>query len=196
MEESTVFPSVRRERDGTDPAEQNIRAVAHLEARARLNRSPLGRAAEVITGYAGTAWSVLLHALWFAVWLIVNTGLTPVKPFDPFPFSLLTATVSLEAIFLTLFVLASQNRLTREADTRAHLDLQVNLLSEQEMTLVLRMLKELCDRFDLTHTTQSDEFRALIKRTDVGTLADRVEQKLTPRSDVEPRSREAGLNQS
>jgi uncharacterized membrane protein len=111
---------------------------------------------------------------------LANSRFSPWKPFDPFPFSLLTSIVSLEAIFLTLFVLASQNRLTGEADKRAHLDLQVNLLAEQEMTVVLRMLKDLCDHFALTDTTQSDEFRALIKRTDVRDLAERVEQTLQP----------------
>jgi uncharacterized membrane protein len=105
--------------------------------------------------------------------------------FDPFPFPLLTTMVSLEAIFLTLCVLASQNRMTRKADMRAHLDLQVNLLAEQEMTLVLRMLKEICEHLDLTETTQSDEFRALIKRTDVNSLAEQLAEKLTPADDVE-----------
>lgn len=161
-----------------DPAEQNIRAVARLEERARLQRSTAACISDAVTHFAGTSWSVALHGLWFGAWLAVNTGLTRWKIFDPFPFSLLTSVVSLEAIFLTLFVLASQNRMTREADKRAHLDLQVNLLAEQEMTLVLRMLQELCERFDLTDTTHSDEFQALIKRMDVGTLADRVEQKI------------------
>jgi uncharacterized membrane protein len=170
-----------------DPAEQNIRAVAHLEERARLKRSTAACVSDSITEFAGTAWSIALHAVWFGVWLAINTGLTRWKTFDPFPFSLLTSIVSLEAIFLTLFVLASQNRMTREADKRAHLDLQVNLLSEQEMTLVLRMLKELCERFDLTDTTHSDEFRALIKRTDVRTLAERVERTITPPPPPAPR---------
>jgi len=101
-----------------------------------------------------------------------------ITPFDPFPFSLLTSIVSLEAIFLTLFVLASQNRLTRETDKRAHLDLQVNLLAEQEMTVVLRMLKELCEHFNLTATARSEIFRGLIRQTDVGELAERVERDL------------------
>lgn len=135
---------------------------------------------DAITALAGHEWSVGIHAVWFAAWLIVNVGLTPWRPFDPFPFSLLTSIVSLEAIFLTLFVLASQNRLTQEADKRAHLDLQINLLAEQEMTVVLRMLKELCDRFDLTDTTQSEEFQALLKHTDIRDLADRVEETLEP----------------
>ena len=164
----------------TDPADENIRAVARLEESARSSRSVAAWVSDTIIALAGSEWSVTLHALWFALWLAVNTGLSPLKPFDPFPFSLLTSIVSLEAIFLTLLVLASQNRLTREADKRAHLDLQVNLLAEQEMTLVLRMLRELCDRFDLTATTQSDAFRALVKQLDVGSLAERVETTLSP----------------
>jgi uncharacterized membrane protein len=164
------------------PAEANIRAVARLEQRARLRRSPAAWLSDAITNVAGNEWSVALHFVWFAAWLFVNSRLSPWKPFDPFPFSLLTSIVSLEAIFLTLFVLASQNRLTGEADKRAHLDLQVNLLAEQEMTIVLRMLKDLCDHFELTGTTQSDEFRALLKRTDVRDLAERVEQTLQPAS--------------
>lgn len=163
-----------------DPAEQNIRAVASLEEAARLNRSVAARVSDAITDLAGRELSVALHAVWFGIWLGLNTGLFGLKPFDPFPFSLLTSIVSLEAIFLTLFVLASQNRLTREADKRGHLDLQVNLLAEQEMTMVLRMLKELCERFDLTATTHSEDFRVLVKRTDVGSLAERVENTLAP----------------
>jgi uncharacterized membrane protein len=130
-----------------DPAEQNLRAVARLEESARLTRSTAACVSDIITGLAGHEGAVALHVLFFALWLGLNTGLSPLKPFDPFPFSLITSMVSLEAIFLTLLVLASQNRLTREADKRAHLDLQVNLLAEQEMTLVLRMLHELCDHF-------------------------------------------------
>ena len=159
---------------------QNVRLVAGLERAARAGRSIGTRCSDAVTQWAGSEWSVVVHVLWFATWLIVNVGLTPLRPFDPFPFSLLTSIVSLEAIFLTLFVLASQNRMTQEADKRAHLDLQVDLLAEQEMTVVLRMLRELCEKFDLTETTDSKEFRALIERTDVGDLAERVEKNLHP----------------
>ena len=135
---------------------------------------------DAITRCAGHEWSVAAHAVWFGTWLLLNSGILPLpwKPFDPFPFSLLTSIVSLEAIFLTLFVLASQNRMTLEADKRAHLDLQVDLLAEQEMTVVLRMLQEICDRFDLRDTTSSEEFRTLIERTDIKDLAERVESNL------------------
>jgi uncharacterized membrane protein len=163
-----------------NPADENLRAVAHLEERARSKRSAVACVSDLVTRCAGNEWSVAAHAIWFGGWLLLNSGVLPLpwEPFDPFPFSLLTSIVSLEAIFLTLFVLASQNRLTQEADKRAHLDLQVDLLAEQEMTLVLRMLRELCDHFDLEKTTASDEFRALIERTDINDLAERVEKNL------------------
>ena len=86
---------------------------------------------------------------------------------------------------LTLFVLASQVRLTQQADARTHLDLQVNLLSEQEMTVVLRMLAELCEHFKLTRTTRSHEFASLIKETDVMAVAERVAQDIAG-SDAPP----------
>jgi hypothetical protein len=68
---------------------------------------------------------LVLHVVWFGAWVTVNAGVVGgIRPFDPFPFRFLTMTVSLEAIFLALFVLASQNRLSRQADKRSHLDLQ------------------------------------------------------------------------
>lgn len=67
------------------------------------------------------------HVLWFGVWVTVNSGMVGrLHPFDPFPFPLLAMTVSLEEMFLALFVLASQNRLSRQADKRSHLDLQID----------------------------------------------------------------------
>lgn len=114
-----------------NPADENLHAVARLEQRDRSKRSLAACVSDVITSCAGNEWSVAAHVVWFGSWLLFNTGVLPLpwEPFDPFPFSLLTSIVSLEAIFLTLFVLASQNRLTQEADKRAHLDLQVDLLA-------------------------------------------------------------------
>jgi uncharacterized membrane protein len=118
---------------------------------------------------------VAVHVVWFVIWVTINGGRTFIKPFDPFPFTLLTTIVSLEAIFLTLFVLASENRLTQDAERRGQLDLQVNLLAEQEMTMVLRMLKEVCEHLDLRETITSKKFLDLAKRTDVSQLAEQLE---------------------
>ena len=131
----------------------------------------------------------MLHVGWFAAWLVLNSRLSPWPPFDPFPYNILAAIVSLEAIFLALFVLASQNRMTAEAEKRAHLDLQINLLAEQEMTLVLRMLRELCDHFSLTDTTRSEAFVALIKETDVQKLAERVNETMDRSADTSAKDR-------
>ena len=123
---------------------------------------------------------------WFGGWIAANSSLSPWPPFDPFPYNILTSVTGLEAIFLALFVLASQNRLTRDTDKRAHLDLQVNLLAEREMTVVLRMLKELCEHFSVTKTVQSADFRAVVKETDVAELAVRVEEEIAPPPNAVP----------
>jgi len=119
-------------------AEENIRAVARLQKKAAQQRTRLQCAADQLVGLVGRESTVAIHVVLFALWIGCNVGLGGIRPFDPFPFVFLTMVVSLEAIFLTLFVLATQNRMTMDADRRAHLDLQVNLLSEQEMTLRCR----------------------------------------------------------
>lgn len=164
----------------THVAEENIRAVARIQREAEQRRTFAQRVSDHVSSFASRESTVVWHFVWFAIWIAANVRLLPLRPFDPFPFSLLTTMVSLEAIFLTLFVLASQNRLTQEADRRAHLDLQVNLLAEQEMTVVLQMLKEICEHLELHDTIQSRKFIELVQRTDVGQLAEHVERTLGP----------------
>jgi uncharacterized membrane protein len=157
-------------------ADENIRVIAGIQQQAAQRRTIVQRVSDHVSSFASRESTVIWHLAWFTIWIAANVHLLPLPTFDPFPFNLLTTIVSLEAIFLTLFVLASQHRLTQEADRRAHLDLQVNLLSEQEMTLVLQMLKEICEHLGLRDTIQSRKFSELIKRTDVGQLAEHVER--------------------
>ena len=98
------------------------------------------------------------------------------KPFDPFPFPFLTMTVSLEAIFLALFVLASQNRLARQSDKRAHLDLQIDLLAEREMTAVLQLLQDIAAHLKVEGTLTRDQIRDLVTKTDVSDLTRKVDE--------------------
>ena len=122
---------------------------------------------------------VIVHVLWFTVWITGNLGMIPgVTPFDPFPCAFLTLIVSLEAIFLSTFVLMSQNRMSHQADKRAHLDLQINLLAEQEATMMLQMLQRICRHLGLETETSDEEVRQLIKETDVHTLVNELEKKL------------------
>ena len=159
-------------------AEENVRTVARIHRRSAQRRTVAQRLSDRVAAVAAHETTIVLHLIWFTGWILANTGVLPTRPFDPFPFGLLTMIVSLEAIFLSLFLLASQNRLTQEADRRAHLDLQVDLLAEQEMTLVLRMLQEVCEHLGLEKTIRSQKFVELVQRTDIGQLAERVERNL------------------
>jgi uncharacterized membrane protein len=108
----------------------------------------------------------------------LNSGLIPgSRPFDPFPFSFLTLVVSLEAIFLTLLVLMSQNRMIKEADKRAHLDLQLNMLAEQEGTELLRLVQKICKHLGMDE--EADEAaQHLQEQTDVHQLAKALDEHL------------------
>jgi uncharacterized membrane protein len=99
---------------------------------------------------------VYLHVVWFAVWIAWNLGALGAKPFDPYPFGLLTMIVSLEAIFLSTFVLISQNRLSEDADRRANLHLQIGLLSEHEITRALQMLEQIQSKIGVEPDAGSD----------------------------------------
>ncbi|MGQ4435792.1 MULTISPECIES: DUF1003 domain-containing protein [unclassified Streptomyces] len=94
-------------------------------------RGTQDRVADAITAFAGTMLFVYIHAFWFAVWIALNEGLLG-QPgiFDPYPYGLLTMIVSLEAIFLSTFVMVSQNRQATRENVRADLDFETNLRSE------------------------------------------------------------------
>jgi uncharacterized membrane protein len=168
-----------RSRKQTDsPADEGIRAVALLE-RGELHARPrVDQIAAAITRAAGSSKALVLHGIWFFAWIIANTGqVEGLKPFDPFPFSLLTTVVSLEAIFLTLFVLISQNRMSQQAEKRAELDLQINLLAERETTVILKLLHEIGARVGAKGVS-SKELSELLKKTRVEELAHKLESAL------------------
>lgn len=141
-------------------------------------RSGADRIAAGIARVAGSVVSVCVHVIWFGIWIGVNAKLIPgVAVFDPYPFSFLTLIVSLEAIILSLFVLISQNRMSREADRRAHLDLQVNLLAEQENTKALEMLHRIAQHLGL-EIPREDEVHGLLEKTDIDRLATELDERL------------------
>jgi uncharacterized membrane protein len=157
------------------PTARNVEQIAKLESEQVQNRSVTERIAATITRAAGTATFALAHLAWFVGWIVVNAGLVRVRPYDPYPFNLLTMIVSLEAIFLSIWILISQNQMNRQADRRAHLDLQVNLLAEQESTATLRMVRQLAAHLGL-HVVQADD--SLVGETDVEHLAAAMDEAL------------------
>jgi len=153
------------------PAKKNIESIMRLEKENVRSRSTAEHLADKITTFAGSTASIIFHIFWFGGWIIVNVGFIPgVTPFDHLPFSFLTLIVSLEAIFLTLLVLMSQNRMTIEADKRAHLDLQINMLAEQEGTTILRVVQKIGKHLGLEE--EIDEVtQQLSETTDVDQIA-------------------------
>jgi uncharacterized membrane protein len=128
---------------------QNVRRLAEQRRAEDARRSWSEHAADWMTRWTGSMTFLWLHAIWFALWIAVNQELTPLPSFDPFPYGLLTTTVSLEAIFLSTFVLISQNRQSAWTDRQSKLDLQINLLTEHEMTKALKLLQALSERLDV-----------------------------------------------
>ena len=136
--------------------ERNIRTIIHLRTKAAHARGLQSRIADAITSFSGRMIFAYVHVVWFALWILLNTGRFGVRVFDPFPYGLLTIVVSLEAIFLSTFVLISQNRLGEETERRADLDLHIGLLTEHELTRVLQMLDAIQDKLKIVDHANSN----------------------------------------
>ena len=108
-----------------------------------------------------------------------TAGLAPsIRPFDPFPYPVLSLVLTLEAVLVAAFVLMKQNRMSKIADRRAHLDLQINLMTERETTKIIAMLLQIGERLDIQHKVLDEESRQLSRLLAIETLIDTVHSKL------------------
>jgi uncharacterized membrane protein len=168
--------------ESVHPTAFNIAAIAKLEQDALAGRTFSERAGDQVTKFAGSVTFLFLHLLFILTWVAINIGFVPgIKPFDPFPFGILSIAVSSEAVFLTIFVLISQNRLSRQEEKRAHLDLQVSMLAEQELTTLLQMQQKICQHLGVNVSEEKKEVIDFAKATDVHELARELDQKLPER---------------
>jgi len=133
--------------------DRNITTMVELRRQEQQNKTIQDKAADILTAFSGNMVFVYLHVVWFAFWIVANLGWLPIKPFDPFPFGLLTLVVSLEAIFLSTFVLISQNRAGEVADKRADLDLQIDLLAEHKITHLVGIVALIADHLGIDTST-------------------------------------------
>ncbi|MBV8708357.1 MAG: DUF1003 domain-containing protein [Acidobacteriaceae bacterium] len=160
-------------------AQDNINKVIRLEEEALQHRTLADRISDVIANFVGSMPFVVIHVLWFIVWAVVNIGMLGFSwKFDPYPFALLCMLVSLEGVLLSTFVLIKQNRMSQRADQRAHLDLQVNLLAEKEITKVLQTQRLICRRLGIAEVDSDPETIELSQVTAIDNLAHEIEQKL------------------
>jgi uncharacterized membrane protein len=128
--------------------ERNIQALLEHERVKDQQKSWQNRIADVVTGFTGSMAFVFIHLALFGGWIIWNLGWLGLKPFDA-SFVVLAMFASVEAIFLSTFVLISQNRMAELADRRANLDLQVSLLSEHEITRLVILVTEMAKKMDI-----------------------------------------------
>jgi len=155
--------------------EQNVQAMQRLDDETQRGESGRFDAlADRVSGFCGSTPFLWVHLLWFTAWIGGNLALGK-RAFDPYPFTFLTLVVSLEAIFLSSFILISQNRASRVSERRNQLDLKINLLTEQENTKQLELLQAIAQAVGvregddpsleaLEQATRPDELAAQIAR--------------------------------
>ena len=135
--------------------ERNIRALLERRRAEERQRKLKDRIADAITRFAGSMAFVYLHLVLFGAWIVINLPWVPMPKFDP-SFVVLAMFASVEAIFLSTFVLITQNRMAALADKRADLDLQVSLLAEHEITRILVLVSSIAERLGIDQAEQPD----------------------------------------
>jgi uncharacterized membrane protein len=158
-----------------DLTRRNVELIRELEESAKEQRKRSDLVAEAIANFCGSMTFVWVHVVWFGVWILINF-VPGIRHLDPFPFTFLTLIVSLEAIFLSTFILISQNHDAKISERRNHLDLQINLLSEQENTKMMGMLRAIADTVG-ANLSHDPHLQALSEKTEPERLVRQIEEQ-------------------
>jgi uncharacterized membrane protein len=150
------------------------KAFQAIKAQHSANRSQMEIVADRMIGFASSTPFLVIHAFVFIGWIYWNLPFSGLKKFDPYPYGMLTTIVSLEAIFLSIFVLMTQSRESRIGELREELTLQVNLRMEEEITKTLHLVAGLYARLNLA-LADDPELRAMLEPLD----PKKMEQDLT-----------------
>jgi len=141
------------------------KAFRAIKAQHSANRSQMEIIADRMIGFASSTPFLVIHALIFIGWIYWNLPFSELKKFDPYPYGMLTTIVSLEAIFLSIFVLMTQSRESKIGELREELTLQVNLRMEEEITKTLHLVAGLYARLNLA-LADDPELRAMLEPLD------------------------------
>ena len=172
------MPDTHRDTQRSPTLNRNVAAIHQLEQQAMGRRSFVGRWSGAIGRFTGSGWFILAQSAVFAGWIWLNRSRSSVQ-FDPYPHSWLTLVLALEAIFISAFVLISQRQMQEHADTRAHVNLQFNLLVEAEITKLLTMMQALREDLGAADAADDAELRDLATRTEVQHVIEALEQAPT-----------------
>jgi uncharacterized membrane protein len=155
--------------------DRNIAALVRRRQEQKVASGLEDQVADAITRFAGSMKFVYLHLLVYGGWIVVNLGWVPgVRAFDP-TFVVLAMVASVEAIFISTFVMISQNRMAAIADQRADLDLQISLLGEHEITKLVTLVAEIAKRMDIP-AAEDPELDELSKNVSPERVLDRIER--------------------
>lgn len=162
-----------------NPAADNIRAIVEVERQAARQASLGERVGQAISDFIGTMLFVTVHTILMGIWIAWNALAPGPLQFDPYPYGLLTFIVSLEGVLIATFVLIAQNRMSRQSDERDHLNLQISMLAEQELTLMLKLLRRVAARMDIAPESQEqDRAEQLTSETNVYELVQTLREEL------------------
>ena len=149
-----------------------------IQKRLNERRTMSDKLADFLVWSAGTIIFVIIHIFLFAVWIMINLDFIPaIKIFDPYPFNFLTMTVSLEAIFLAIFVLMSQNRESKTADLRQEFDVQVNIIAEREITKIIHMLAYVMNHLNISYEKDA-ELRQMMRPLNIDEIREQLEHQI------------------
>ncbi|KPH04841.1 DUF1003 domain-containing protein (plasmid) [Rhizobium acidisoli] len=162
--------------EGLNPAlARNIDAVMQRRRKNQETASAQERAAAAISKFAGSMMFIYIHIVFYGAWIVANLSLIPsLQPWDP-SLVILAMEASVEAIFLSTFVLINQNRMAAEDDLRADLDLQVSLLNEHETTRLIAMVEAIANKLNVP-SGADDELHELKKDVAPEAVLDRLEE--------------------
>ncbi len=154
------------------------KVIKSFKAKANAKRSPAEKFADWLTSRFGSITFLAVNAIWFVVWISINTGKIPfIQPFDPYPFGFLTMVVSLEAIFLAIIVLISQNREARIGELREEIELQINTIAEGEVTKLINLVVMLLDKQGI-NIEQDPELKKMLRPIDNAQIERQLEKEL------------------
>lgn len=157
---------------------QNPKTAKSIKAKANEKRSFVEIVIDRTTALFGSHVFLFANVLFLIVWIIINSGIIPViKPFDKFPFSLLTTAVSIESIIVAILVLTSQNRASKIADLREEVQLQVNVLTEEEITRMMSMLVLLLQKNNIP-LPEDKRLQELLRDTDIANIEESMEKQI------------------
>ena len=157
--------------------QEQIDLVARHEQEFVHRRTRSERVGDALGASIGSLWFVVAHACWIAAWIVLNVS-PRTHHFDPNPFPLLDTIVAIEAIFLASFIVMRQSRMSRRADERDHLILQILILAEREITAVLGIERQLASRLGLHKVAADEQLQQFSQNTPIDEITQKLQEHI------------------